>query len=59
MRASTLVASLVLGGGILAGGTVLVPALAQTHLGIHDAGVAIPRCGATKVTTPIPIRPPG
>lgn len=36
IRASTLVASLV-----LAGGTVLVPALAQTHLGIHDAGVAI------------------
>ena len=39
MRASTLIATLVLGGGILAGGTVFVPVLAQPNLGtVHASG---------------------
>lgn len=40
MQASTLIARLVLGSVILAGGTAFVPALAQTHLGTHHAGAA-------------------
>jgi len=38
MRVNTLVAALVLGSGILASGTLLVPAFAQTHRGIDASG---------------------